>query len=223
MVLAVTICGALSLVGCSSDSDSEPVDSNNNSGPGIPTGIATSTGQDLDNDGINETFAIDLDGDGIIDGFNNTGNTSCQVEEGSSFCRPALTILENPGNLVCPNNPSYLDDFNFETVFFNTPSADLPRWQPSTDGTVDIKFFIDAPRSGGFENDQSFEFLQLFAFAGFAAWTEFPDGSPTWVGNMFKFEPVNNIDDANVVWSFCLLYTSPSPRDLSTSRMPSSA
>ena len=31
------------------------------------------------------------------------------------------------------------------------------------------------------------------------------------------------IDFANNMASFCLLYTSPSPRDLSTSRMPSSA
>ena len=30
-------------------------------------------------------------------------------------------------------------------------------------------------------------------------------------------------DELTVVWQTCLLYTSPSPRDLSTSRMPSSA
>ena len=29
--------------------------------------------------------------------------------------------------------------------------------------------------------------------------------------------------DAVIIWCSCLLYTSPSPRDLSTSRMPSSA
>ena len=34
-------------------------------------------------------------------------------------------------------------------------------------------------------------------------------------------EPLANLDVANI--STCLLYTSPSPRDLSTSRMPSSA
>ena len=32
----------------------------------------------------------------------------------------------------------------------------------------------------------------------------------------------NGIDAARTIWA-CLLYTSPSPRDLSTSRMPSSA
>ena len=34
---------------------------------------------------------------------------------------------------------------------------------------------------------------------------------------------INNIDSINSMYSICLLYTSPSPRDLSTSRMPSSA
>ena len=29
--------------------------------------------------------------------------------------------------------------------------------------------------------------------------------------------------DRTTIWTACLLYTSPSPRDLSTSRMPSSA
>ena len=38
------------------------------------------------------------------------------------------------------------------------------------------------------------------------------------------YEVDSNINDANVVVvNTCLLYTSPSPRDLSTSRMPSSA
>ena len=31
------------------------------------------------------------------------------------------------------------------------------------------------------------------------------------------------VEDAERIFSACLLYTSPSPRDLSTSRMPSSA
>ena len=36
---------------------------------------------------------------------------------------------------------------------------------------------------------------------------------------------LNNISDISIIKArkFCLLYTSPSPRDLSTSRMPSSA
>ena len=40
-----------------------------------------------------------------------------------------------------------------------------------------------------------------------------------YVKKYFPWEVVRNIDD---LW-VCLLYTSPSPRDLSTSRMPSSA
>ena len=34
---------------------------------------------------------------------------------------------------------------------------------------------------------------------------------------------VGKVDDNLAMVQFCLLYTSPSPRDLSTSRMPSSA
>ena len=38
--------------------------------------------------------------------------------------------------------------------------------------------------------------------------------------------PLNSLSDISEIWDYlytCLLYTSPSPRDLSTSRMPSSA
>ena len=38
-----------------------------------------------------------------------------------------------------------------------------------------------------------------------------------------EIEPVEFIQDNEVHSHYCLLYTSPSPRDLSTSRMPSSA
>ena len=37
------------------------------------------------------------------------------------------------------------------------------------------------------------------------------------------FDASNFSDDCQTVFNSCLLYTSPSPRDLSTSRMPSSA
>ena len=41
------------------------------------------------------------------------------------------------------------------------------------------------------------------------------------VGGTVTYEDVSNVDSVGVIT--CLLYTSPSPRDLSTSRMPSSA
>ena len=34
---------------------------------------------------------------------------------------------------------------------------------------------------------------------------------------------VKNLHNAKIMWQFCLLYTSPSPRDATLSRMPSSA
>ena len=44
---------------------------------------------------------------------------------------------------------------------------------------------------------------------------------PLIAANTMGWELINPVD-AEIVWT-CLLYTSPSPRDLSTSRMPSSA
>ena len=46
------------------------------------------------------------------------------------------------------------------------------------------------------------------------------DGEKTIVKNQYKFE-VKLL--SATIFKVCLLYTSPSPRDLSTSRMPSSA
>ena len=42
---------------------------------------------------------------------------------------------------------------------------------------------------------------------------------PTFAGCLIKARPIGVLD----MYDCCLLYTSPSPRDLSTSRMPSSA
>ena len=44
-----------------------------------------------------------------------------------------------------------------------------------------------------------------------------------WLGGMLTSAGVSAIDGNYKLPSGCLLYTSPSPRDLSTSRMPSSA
>ena len=43
------------------------------------------------------------------------------------------------------------------------------------------------------------------------------------VNIIHKIIEASNIDETTGVIEVCLLYTSPSPRDLSTSRMPSSA
>ena len=45
---------------------------------------------------------------------------------------------------------------------------------------------------------------------------------PNEKGELPKLEQMKN-PDGSILWETCLLYTSPSPRDLSTSRMPSSA
>ena len=41
--------------------------------------------------------------------------------------------------------------------------------------------------------------------------------------HVFEMEGIHLIEDSETLFYDCLLYTSPSPRDLSTSRMPSSA
>ena len=45
----------------------------------------------------------------------------------------------------------------------------------------------------------------------------------TGLGELFVVRVAGNVANNSSVASICLLYTSPSPRDLSTSRMPSSA
>ena len=52
-----------------------------------------------------------------------------------------------------------------------------------------------------------------------AAIDELDDG----IADMLEITPVDNKIAKMIVVQTCLLYTSPSPRDLSTSRMPSSA
>ena len=60
------------------------------------------------------------------------------------------------------------------------------------------------------------------AYYSFIGLTNATDFSSTWDQN--PPSPKDNFDEENKYWdSICLLYTSPSPRDLSTSRMPSSA
>ena len=51
--------------------------------------------------------------------------------------------------------------------------------------------------------------------------------STPWYQQLIEVEPLLDEDTDggfhHVVWAFCLLYTSPSPRDRTRSRMPSSA
>ena len=58
------------------------------------------------------------------------------------------------------------------------------------------------------------------AYGPFEGTVEATDDALVVNGKEVKFTGHGSLDDLN--WS-CLLYTSPSPRDLSTSRMPSSA
>ena len=61
---------------------------------------------------------------------------------------------------------------------------------------------------------------QNFLKAGIQTHTESLKNSLNGFDNHYNFDVINPSSDLNLD---CLLYTSPSPRDLSTSRMPSSA
>ena len=49
------------------------------------------------------------------------------------------------------------------------------------------------------------------------------DGTDSLNLDQLNVSGIATFKDVDITGSFCLLYTSPSPRDLSTSRMPSSA
>ena len=51
----------------------------------------------------------------------------------------------------------------------------------------------------------------------------FESRNPAILRDVLGAFPLSTKDDVNAALDACLLYTSPSPRDLSTSRMPSSA
>ena len=53
--------------------------------------------------------------------------------------------------------------------------------------------------------------------------SEFGNNPARSLGQYRRDDPSGNFDNASPSGSSCLLYTSPSPRDLTTSRMPSSA
>ena len=64
-----------------------------------------------------------------------------------------------------------------------------------------------------------------------SVWIAWPYNKNDWPG-LYKFIPevileiiykISKHQKVNLIINSCLLYTSPSPRDLSTSRMPSSA
>ena len=52
---------------------------------------------------------------------------------------------------------------------------------------------------------------------------KYKEGNSTLNEEQFLFEHIKSSEPSLEVWSTCLLYTSPSPRDQRGSRMPSSA
>ena len=65
---------------------------------------------------------------------------------------------------------------------------------------------------------------QSFSEAGIQTHTESLKHSLSYFTDQLNIDVVNPSSDENISENIdCLLYTSPSPRDLSTSRMPSSA
>ena len=80
-------------------------------------------------------------------------------------------------------------------------------------------------------NGRVLPWVQDSSSANYAVWSNFEanqrdiffiniDGQ---IDTSFNITPYNPSNPDDVMYINCLLYTSPSPRDLSTSRMPSSA
>ena len=74
--------------------------------------------------------------------------------------------------------------------------------------TYDILKLLTADKNTGIEMTQTYEYFRS------------PQPDPTWMSTVDNFERITQGLPSDYV---CLLYTSPSPRDTSSSRMPSSA
>ena len=71
------------------------------------------------------------------------------------------------------------------------------------------------------EDQRVFEVVELFS--GIGGMRLALERANVFNKSEVHFTAIDNNCNANAVYKACLLYTSPSPRDLSTSRMPSSA
>ena len=119
------------------------------------------------------------------------------------------------------STPFWLKD-NFAPVFEETTAENL-----MVRGSIPNALNGQLLRNGA--NPQTGESLHWFLGNGMLHGVEISEGSANWYRNRYVKTPLYLNPDADIMSGLgdmsmsCLLYTSPSPRDLSTSRMPSSA
>ena len=92
----------------------------------------------------------------------------------------------------------------------DTDSSDTQRWI-SDQNALTNQYLSDIP-----DRDSIRERLEKL-------WNYERFGIPTKRGDSYFFSHNDGLQNQSILYRSCLLYTSPSPRDLSTSRMPSSA
>ena len=181
---------------------------------------------DSDNDGINDLVEAgggDLDGDGQIDNFVDTDDKGVD----DFIQNNALPIFDTDGDGVLDFRD---EDSDGDTIPDAVEAGPVPNQPIDTDGDGASDFreqdsdgdsIPDNTEAGpdplvpvDTDGDGTPDFQDLDSDN---------DGTQDGMGVVPIAPPVSDDVDNDGIPNVCLLYTSPSPRDLSTSRMPSSA
>ena len=102
-------------------------------------------------------------------------------------------------------------EISFGIISTDAAAAQRDRWEP---------FFRDMEKKTGL----TVKSFYASDYAGVIEAMRFNKVQVAWYGNKAAMEAVDRANgEIFAQLMYCLLYTSPSPRDLSTSRMPSSA
>ena len=143
----------------------------------------------------------------IVDELENTG-VAPGMDDGSytqEFPLLGQTVEPSSASFVLKQNGQILNDLDFRT--------DFVAWPANQEEVVDV-------------NDAELLYVGYGIQAPEFDWDDYKDADVE--GKVLVFKNSDPAYDENIFGGegrlyYCLLYTSPSPRDLSTSRMPSSA
>ena len=171
------------------------------------TGTVTATGADINGD-------LDVDGHTNLDNVSIAGvvtATSFATDGGHMYITNAMPALYFTDT---NNNPDWRIQNVNGTLSFIDATNSVHRIEINTVGNVSFSNDLDVDGHTNLDN---------VSIAGVSTFT----------GNVYIADSIVHAGDTNTYLQFptgdafnittCLLYTSPSPRDLSTSRMPSSA
>ena len=203
---------------------------------GIASAISTAATNVADINNFSDIYIISAsqpsqraDGSSLQEGdlWFDSSNDNLQVYTGSAFSiiTPSQSVLDDVA--IVSGAITYSEDLGLITNAVSTGSSN-----GSLDIVADaledeITFTVTVENSGGnkyvIDGDTSNPAKALALYKG---WTYTFDQSDSSNANhplVFKTDSGSYTTNVTVTGTACLLYTSPSPRDLSTSRMPSSA